>query len=93
MCVHTRIHTYIHTYIHRYGFVPEAFDITADAPKEGLTQYPLRPELAESAFYLYRATRNDEYRFAGKVCMCVCMYVCTDVCTFGCMYMRRVLLV
>jgi hypothetical protein len=33
--------------------------------------------IAESAFYLYRATGNDEYRFAGKVCVCV--FMCTYV--------------
>mmetsp|Transcript_24831 Transcript_24831/g.59085 ORF Transcript_24831/g.59085 Transcript_24831/m.59085 type:complete len:543 (+) Transcript_24831:178-1806(+) len=49
----------------QYGFVPEAFNLLTNAPQEGLGQYPLRPELAESAFYLYRATGEDAYRLAG----------------------------
>jgi len=50
----------------RYGFVPEAFNLHTNQPQEGLGQYPLRPEMIESAFYLYRATGDDYYRFAGQ---------------------------
>jgi mannosidase alpha-like ER degradation enhancer 2 len=46
----------------KYGFVPEAFNVQTGEPQEGLKQYPLRPEMAESAFYLHRATGDDEYR-------------------------------
>lgn len=50
----------------KYGFVPEAYNVETHAPQPGLGQYPLRPELAESAFYLYRATGDDIYRQAGQ---------------------------
>lgn len=49
----------------KYGFVPEAFNVQTGEPQDGLKQYPLRPEMAESAFYLHRATGDDEYRLVG----------------------------
>ena len=49
----------------RYGFLPEALNLLTDEPQAGLGQYPLRPELAESSFFLYRATGLDYYRWAG----------------------------
>uniref|UniRef100_A0A7S4PR72 alpha-1,2-Mannosidase n=1 Tax=Guillardia theta TaxID=55529 RepID=A0A7S4PR72_GUITH len=51
----------------KYGFVPEAYNLLVHAPEKGLEQYPLRPELAESAFYLYRATGKDKFRQAGAI--------------------------
>jgi len=47
------------------GFVPEALDVRDMKPVEHKEQYPLRPELGESAFYLWRATKNNKYRKAG----------------------------
>ena len=49
----------------RYGFLPEAFNLALNEPQQGLGQYPLRPELAESAFFLHRSTGEDYYRWAG----------------------------
>ncbi|KAJ1495828.1 glycoside hydrolase [Baffinella frigidus] len=49
----------------QYGFVPEAYNVGTGQPQPGMGQYPLRPELAESAFYLYRATGDAKYRIAG----------------------------
>lgn len=49
----------------RYGFLPEAFNLATNEPQQGLGQYPLRPELAESAFFLHRSTGDDYYRWAG----------------------------
>jgi len=49
----------------RYGFLPEAFNLASDEPQQGLGQYPLRPELAESAFFLHRSTGDDHFRWAG----------------------------
>jgi mannosidase alpha-like ER degradation enhancer 2 len=53
----------------RYGLEPEVFDYeTMDvANNEG--GYFLRPELAESAFYLYSLTRETKYRDMGSVIM------------------------
>lgn len=45
----------------RYGFTPEGFNIVNDSPHLDYDSYPLRPELAESAYYLYKATRDPYY--------------------------------
>ena len=47
----------------RYGGLPEVFDVAEDRPVN--EAYLLRPELAESAFYLYRATGDRKYQYAG----------------------------
>jgi hypothetical protein len=49
----------------RYGALPERFDIATDAPFAGMSYYPLRPELAESAYVLYQATKDPSYIRAG----------------------------
>jgi len=49
----------------RYGGLPERYDFTRHAPAVGL--YPLRPELAESTYFLYRATRDPYYLAVGEV--------------------------
>lgn len=36
----------------RFGALPEGFHVGADAVVEGMANYPLRPELVESVFYL-----------------------------------------
>ncbi|KAL1122917.1 hypothetical protein AAG570_003242 [Ranatra chinensis] len=40
----------------QYGFTPEFYNIGEGAAGNNRESYPLRPELAESAMYLYRAT-------------------------------------
>jgi hypothetical protein len=52
--------------MHRYKFVPEAYNLNTQKVEKGLGQYPLRPEIAESLFYLYQATGKEEYRAAGR---------------------------
>lgn len=52
--------------MHRFKFVPEAFNLNTKKVEKGLGQYPLRPEVAESLFYLYQATGKEEYREAGR---------------------------
>lgn len=44
----------------KYGFLPEIYDIAIQKPIEGREAYPLRPEFAESLFYLYRATKDPQ---------------------------------
>jgi len=42
----------------RYGGFPEKFDLNKNVPIESRSGYPLRPELIESIWYLFRSTRN-----------------------------------
>ena len=51
----------------RYKFVPEAYNLNTKKVEKGLGQYPLRPEVAESLFYLHQATGKEEYRAAGRL--------------------------
>lgn len=43
----------------KYGFLPEFFNIPTGEAAPNREVYPLRPELIESAMYLYRATKNE----------------------------------
>eukprot|EP01128_Nolandella_sp_AFSM9_P007487 TRINITY_DN4116_c0_g1_i1.p1 TRINITY_DN4116_c0_g1~~TRINITY_DN4116_c0_g1_i1.p1 ORF type:complete len:811 (-),score=100.07 TRINITY_DN4116_c0_g1_i1:47-2479(-) len=51
----------------RYDALPERFDLVGLAPVHGMSGYPLRPELAESTYLLYRATRDPHYLEVGQV--------------------------
>ena len=46
------------------GIEPEEFDYKAG--KTGNAGYPLRPEIVESTFYLYRYTKDPKYLAMGK---------------------------
>lgn len=50
-----------------YGGIPEIQNIGQSGanPLEGFQQYLLRPEVAESAFYLYQETKDVRYKYAG----------------------------
>ncbi len=48
----------------RYGAVPERYDWKAGEPN--VKFYPLRPELAEATYFLYRATKSPFYLHVGK---------------------------
>jgi mannosidase alpha-like ER degradation enhancer 2 len=49
----------------RYGIEPELFDY---ATMEAVSpEYLLRPEIIESAYYLYHFTRNEKYLSMGKM--------------------------
>lgn len=43
----------------KYGFLPEFYNIPTGEASVSRESYPLRPELVESAMYLYRATKNQ----------------------------------
>ena len=58
-----RLHHYFFTIWRRYGAVPEAFDFVSST--HTAANYPLRPELIESTYMLYRATRNAYYLEVG----------------------------
>lgn len=52
--------------IEKYGFLPEAF---TDDAQIVWPNHPLRPELIESTYHLYRATGDVEYLRAGRLLM------------------------
>ncbi|CAJ0571525.1 unnamed protein product, partial [Mesorhabditis spiculigera] len=51
----------------KYGALPERFNWHLKAPD--VSFYPLRPELAESTYHLYRATKNPFYLHVGREIM------------------------
>lgn len=50
----------------RYGFTPEGFNLGTLTIQQGQKSYPLRPELIESTYLLYKATRNPRYLDTGR---------------------------
>ncbi|KAK4783034.1 hypothetical protein SAY86_007408 [Trapa natans] len=50
----------------RYGFTPEGFNLATLNVQPGQRSYPLRPELIESTYWLYKATRDPSYLDAGR---------------------------
>ncbi|CAI9720187.1 degradation-enhancing alpha-mannosidase 1 [Octopus vulgaris] len=57
-------HAFFHTIWKKYGVLPERFNWQFKATD--LQFYPLRPELVESTYFLYQATRNPFYLHVGK---------------------------
>ncbi|GAU94951.1 hypothetical protein RvY_06647 [Ramazzottius varieornatus] len=58
------LHHYYAEIWQRYGALPERFDVQHE--KAHIPLYPLRPELAESTYFLYRATKNPFYLHIGR---------------------------
>ena len=50
----------------QYAFLPEAYNLQTESIPRGREKYPLRPELAESLYYLYSATKDPVYLQYGK---------------------------
>ncbi|XP_019181231.1 PREDICTED: alpha-mannosidase I MNS4 isoform X1 [Ipomoea nil] len=50
----------------KYGFTPEGFNLATLNVQPGQKSYPLRPELIESTYWLYKATRDPRYLDAGR---------------------------
>ncbi|XP_052083872.1 ER degradation-enhancing alpha-mannosidase-like protein 1 isoform X1 [Mytilus californianus] len=48
----------------KYGFLPERYNWNLRVPE--VMFYPLRPELIESTYFLYQATKNPFYLHVGK---------------------------
>jgi len=44
----------------KHGGYPEKFSLSSQVPVQSRSGYPLRPELIESIFYLYRSTRHPQ---------------------------------
>ncbi|EPY51452.1 alpha mannosidase-like protein [Schizosaccharomyces cryophilus OY26] len=57
-------HLYYFSIYSKYGQIPERFNVYTKTIE--LQGYPLRPEFAESTYYLYRATRDPFYLNVGK---------------------------
>ena len=49
-----------------YGFLPESFSLLENKAMKGHRSYPLRPELIESAYLLYRSTGDPVYLEMGR---------------------------
>lgn len=45
----------------RYGCLPEGYNVLDEMPYPGQINYPLRPELVESVFYLHWATNDSSW--------------------------------
>jgi mannosidase alpha-like ER degradation enhancer 2 len=54
-----------HSVWRQFGAVPEGYHVFQGAVQNGQKGYPLRPELMESAYYLYRRTRDPVYLEMG----------------------------
>ena len=50
----------------QYGFLPESYLLVSRTVHPSMKYYPLRPELAESTYALYRATRDPYYLRQGE---------------------------
>ncbi|KAJ3698824.1 hypothetical protein LUZ61_002529 [Rhynchospora tenuis] len=50
----------------KYGFTPEGFNLATLSVQNGQRSYPLRPELIESTYWLYKATRDPRYLEVGR---------------------------
>uniref|UniRef100_A0A7N0TKH9 alpha-1,2-Mannosidase n=1 Tax=Kalanchoe fedtschenkoi TaxID=63787 RepID=A0A7N0TKH9_KALFE len=61
-----RTHSAFFSVWKRYGFTPEGFNLATLSVQHGQKSYPLRPELMESTYWLYKATRDPRYLYAGR---------------------------
>ncbi|XP_062108214.1 alpha-mannosidase I MNS4 [Humulus lupulus] len=61
-----RTHSAFFSVWKRYGFTPEGFNLATLSVQHGQKSYPLRPELIESTYWLYKATRDPRYLDAGR---------------------------
>lgn len=50
----------------KYGFTPEGFNLATSTVQNGQRSYPLRPELIESTYWLFKATRDYKYLDVGR---------------------------
>ncbi|KAI4345733.1 hypothetical protein L6164_012831 [Bauhinia variegata] len=61
-----RTHAAFFSVWRRYGFTPEGFNLATLNVQNGQKSYPLRPELIESTYWLYKATRDPRYLDTGR---------------------------
>jgi ER degradation enhancer, mannosidase alpha-like 1 len=58
-----RYHQYLFTLWRKFGLLPDGFDSRTRSTTD--PNYPLRPELFESTYFLYQATKNHYYLEVG----------------------------
>ncbi|ESO11230.1 hypothetical protein HELRODRAFT_194877 [Helobdella robusta] len=81
------LHNY-HQIMQQYGFTPEMYNIQSSEVHNSKEGYPLRPELVESAMYLYRATKDpylveiviDVVENIENICKTSCGYATSISC-------------
>eukprot|EP00698_Gefionella_okellyi_P013193 TRINITY_DN3600_c0_g1_i1.p1 TRINITY_DN3600_c0_g1~~TRINITY_DN3600_c0_g1_i1.p1 ORF type:complete len:237 (-),score=47.35 TRINITY_DN3600_c0_g1_i1:2-712(-) len=56
----------LHTVWRKYGAFPEGYSVASGTAQPGQKGYPLRPELAESAYVLYRMTGDAYWQVVGR---------------------------
>ncbi|CAA7395272.1 unnamed protein product [Spirodela intermedia] len=61
-----RTHAAFFSVWRKYGFTPEGFNLATFNVQFGQRSYPLRPELAESTYWLFKATRDPWYLDVGR---------------------------
>ncbi|XP_043692306.1 alpha-mannosidase I MNS4 [Telopea speciosissima] len=61
-----RTHSAFFSVWKKFGFTPEGFNLATLSVQYGQKSYPLRPELMESTYWLYKATRDPKYLDAGR---------------------------
>uniref|UniRef100_A0A1D1Y634 alpha-1,2-Mannosidase n=1 Tax=Anthurium amnicola TaxID=1678845 RepID=A0A1D1Y634_9ARAE len=61
-----RTHAAFFSVWRKYGFTPEGFNLATFAVQSGQRSYPLRPELVESTYWLFKATRDPWYLDVGR---------------------------
>ncbi|KAH6769982.1 Glycosyl hydrolase family 47 protein [Perilla frutescens var. hirtella] len=66
----------------RYGFTPEGFNLATFNVQQGQKSYPLRPELIESTYWLYKATRNPRFLDAGRDMLASLQYAARCTCGY-----------
>ncbi|KAK1271906.1 putative alpha-mannosidase I MNS4 [Acorus gramineus] len=61
----------------RYGFTPEGFNLATSSVQKGQKSYPLRPELIESTYWLFKATRDPSLYLGSSITIWngVCRYL------------------
>lgn len=55
-----------HSVWRKYGFIPEGFNIQSGNVQNNQMGYPLRPELIESIYTLFRITKDPLYLYMGR---------------------------
>eukprot|EP01087_Luapelamoeba_hula_P007799 TRINITY_DN1914_c1_g1_i1.p1 TRINITY_DN1914_c1_g1~~TRINITY_DN1914_c1_g1_i1.p1 ORF type:complete len:607 (+),score=80.30 TRINITY_DN1914_c1_g1_i1:134-1954(+) len=70
-----------HSLWRHYNFIPEVF--TIPSMHLHLPNYPLRPEFVESAWYLYRATKDPYYLQVGEDIVNSLQQYCRTDCGFA----------
>lgn len=57
---------FFHSIWSKFGALPDVFDLETNSVRDYSLDSPNRPELLESAYHLYTATKDDKYIFFGR---------------------------